>query len=268
MSTDLDVLIAAGTEGELREELGLHQTADYSSADEVIRICKKLQDASLLLKKGKIFADEYFNTVKKNEKEEKAYCGSTSQTPKYVLQVLCAAKKMEAHGVNEILVDFGNRLFHEHGFKTLSSDSLFSNDSGVPEAIQAYKMADTPSSQKKAAEGYIEIGRPKEAAHLFHKIGDDAGVQDMILQIVKSGKFAEAMSLRAKLVDSAISAEELNIFMNAATCIAKENVMQKVEKYLVSHDKDEPFPTSHTFWHFSGGNSEWDDYRSTVYGLA
>lgn len=255
-----DIFMAAGTDEELREVATSYKVAEYSSVNSVVRICEKLKDVSILMNLSETFISDYIETCER-EKKEGRYSSGTSSIPGYILTMFEAAKKQNACGVDDALERFGDRLVCQHGFKKLEYNSK------AAEAIRAYELVGTPSSLRKAAEGYLETDKFK-AARLFHKIGDHDRVKSIIFQIVQSGKFAEAMSLRAELFDSTLSKEDLDSFMKAAESNARDNVLQKIEQYLSSHDNDAPFPTRYTFWHFSDGNDEWGHYLNTVHGLA
>ncbi len=261
------VLLATGTEKELRAVAQELEKKGYLRSNDVIKIYTQLEDPVALYRFGKKVANSYF-TAKKKEKKTHVFNGGTSSIPQHALEILAVAKKLGAKDVNRELICFGDKLCAvDGGFKVVVHSS--SREEEVPEAIRAYEIAGTLTALTKAAEGYLAVGNLHGAARCFSKVGDDNRVMELVHQLAKIGELLEAVTLRATLIKEPITVQELGRLVGTTAEFAKAKVVQTISAYLDARGKDEPFPTSHTFWHYSDSNAdEWNEYLYTVHSMA
>lgn len=264
---ELQILFAAGTDQELREAALALQEHGYSRLQDIIRIYTHINDADALVRLGTSLIDKYFATFEE-ERHGQTFSGSTRSIPRSTLEVLSAAKKLKAKGINRILIQFARRLLNEHNSKYSVLANRHDERENIPEVIQAYELAGTKDSLRRAARGYINIGKFDAAARCYGKICDFDGVKRMVETIVRQGNLSDAIQLRAKIVKKPIPADELYHLVEVAIGTAKDNVVTTITKYLNDHNNDWPFPTECTFWHFSERNDEWKRYLCTVDGMA
>ncbi len=263
-----EILMAVGTEKELRDAAKAFEAKGYLEVENVIKIYTQLKDTAALMRAGKKAAKSYFDTLDK-EKETHTYCSGTPSIPHYALEVFEAAKKLGAKGVDKELILFGDKLFATHKEFEVLDHSGSSGDRKVPEAIRAYELTGTIIGLKKAAEGYLTIDNLASAARCFSKLHDESRVRELVQTIAQKGKLLEATMLRAELLKEAITSEELEKLVGTTAEVAKTKVVSMVNKYLDAKASDEPFPTSHTFWHYSESNlDEWKEYLHNVHTMA
>lgn len=262
----LEVLLKSGTAEELREAAMASEQMGYLQADTVVKIYTQLKNGDALIRFGKELVNDYFADLADDEQLNR-WSSETDAIAFKAMAVLEAIQKRFEKGAEEILEEFGDKLLNINSeLKVLDVDSGVAEE--VPMAIQAFRLAGTKTSLKKAAEGCQKVGNLKAAVHLFHQVGEIGQVMRLIKKIAEGGELLEAVELRAKLFDSPIHDEELAYIVGATTEAASIKVPERVSVYLRDCDNYDPFPTAHTFWHNSDSNEEWGSYLNTVNSMA